>query len=172
MAVHSTGRCNTLEAAQAEEVLQMKQRPRIYSTESQKLVMWEHWRKGDPLQQIAQLFDRNHSSIQRILAETGGIQPAPRCRSCLALSLAEREEISRGLVRGQSIRSIAIGLRRAPSTVSREIKRNGGQLEYRASQADQATWDRARRPKPCKLADNWRLTQLVAEKLALQWSPE
>lgn len=150
----------------------MKQRPRIYYTESQKLVMWEHWRKGDSLQQIAQLFDRNHSSIQRILAETGGIQPAPRCRSCLALSLAEREEISRGLVRGQSIRSIAIGLRRAPSTVSREIKRNGGQSEYRASQADQATWDRARRPKPCKLADNWRLAQLVAEKLALQWSPE
>lgn len=150
----------------------MKQRPRIYYTESQKLVMWEHWRKGDSLQQIAQLFDRNHSSIQRILAETGGIQPAPRCRSCLALSLAEREEISRGLVRGQSIRSIAIGLRRAPSTISREIKRNGGQSEYRASQADQATWDRARRPKPCKLADNWRLAQLVAEKLALQWSPE
>lgn len=150
----------------------MKQRPRIYYTESQKLVMWEHWRKGDSLQQIAQLFDRNHSSIQRILAETGGIQPAPRCRSCLALSLAEREEISRGLVRGQSIRSIAIGLMRAPSTISREIKRNGGQSEYRASQADQATWDRARRPKPCKLADNWRLAQLVAEKLALQWSPE
>lgn len=150
----------------------MKQRPRIYYTESQKLVMWEHWRKRDSLQQIAQLFDRNHSSIQRILAETGGIQPAPRCRSCLALSLAEREEISRGLVRGQSIRSIAIGLRRAPSTISREIKRNGGQLEYRAIQADQATWDRARRPKPCKLADNWRLAQLVAEKLALQWSPE
>ncbi|MCF7769487.1 IS30 family transposase [Achromobacter pulmonis] len=150
----------------------MKQRPRIYYTESQKLVMWEHWRKGDSLQQIAQLFDRNHSSIQRILAETGGIQPAPRCRSCLALSLAEREEISRGLVRGQSIRSIAIGLRRAPSTISREIKRNGGQSEYPASQADQATWDRARRPKPCKLADNWRLAQLVAEKLALQWSPE
>ncbi|MCW3151732.1 IS30 family transposase [Achromobacter spanius] len=150
----------------------MKQRPRIYYTESQKLVMWEHWRKGDSLQQIAQLFDRNHSSIQRILAETGGIQPAPRCRSCLALSLAERGEISRGLVRGQSIRSIAIGLRRAPSTISREIKRNGGQSEYRASQADQATWDRARRPKPCKLADNWRLAQLVAEKLALQWSPE
>lgn len=140
----------------------MKQRPRIYYTESQKLVMWEHWRKGDSLQQIAQLFDRNHSSIQRILAETGGIQPAPRCRSCLALSLAEREEISRGLVRGQSIRAIAIGLRRAPSTISREIKRNGGQSEYRAIQADQATWDRARRP----------LAQLVAEKLALQWSPE
>jgi len=134
--------------------------------------MWEHWRKGDSLQQIAQLFDRNHSSIQRILAETGGIQPAPRCRSCLALSLAEREEIFRGLIRGQSIRSIAIGLRRAPSTISREIKRNGGQSEYRASQADQATWDRARRPKPCKLADNWRLAQLVAENLALQWSPE
>ena len=92
----------------------MKQRRRIYYTESQKALMWERWRKGDSLQQIAQLFDRNHSSVHRILAETGGIQPAPRCRSQLALTLAEREEISRGLVAGHSIRSIATLLRRAP----------------------------------------------------------
>ena len=150
----------------------MKRRPRIYYTESQKALMWDRWRKGDSLQQIAQLFDRNHSSIERILAETGGIRPAPRRRSRLALTLAEREEISRALVSGQSIRSIAASLERAPSTISREIKRNGGQECYRASQADQAAWDRALRPKTCKLAENRALAQIVAGKLQLRWSPE
>jgi IS30 family transposase len=150
----------------------MKQRPRIYYTENQKALMWDRWRKGDSLQQIAQLFDRNHSSIQRILAETGGIQPTPRCRSRLALTLSEREEISRALVEGQSIRSIAIVLGRAPSTISREIKRNGGQECYRAIQADQATWKRASRPKTCKLVENRALAYIVASKLRLQWSPE
>ncbi len=150
----------------------MKYRPRIYYTESQKALMWERWRKGESLQQIAQLFDRNHTSIQGILARTGGIQPRPRCRSQRALSLAEREEISRGLVAGHSIRSIAILLRRAPSTISREINRNGGQSGYRASQAEQAAWDRASRPKFCKLAENRHLASLVADKLRVQWSPE
>lgn len=150
----------------------MKYRPRIYYSESQKALMWERWRKGDSLQQIAQLFDRNHSSIQRILAETGGIQPRSRCRSRLALTLAEREEISRGLVSGHSIRSIATLLRRAPSTISREIHRNGGQFDYRANHAEQAAWDRAKRPKTCKLAENPNLAHLVAGKLKLQWSPE
>lgn len=123
----------------------MKQRPRIYYSESQKALMWERWRKGDSLQQIAQLFDRNHSSIQRILAETGGIQPAPRRRSRLALTLADREEISRGLVAGRSIRAIATLLKCAPSSISREIRRNGGPGNYRANQAEQAAWERARR---------------------------
>lgn len=150
----------------------MKQRPRIYYTESQKALMWERWRKGDSLQQIAQLFDRNHSSIQRILAESGGIQPAQRRRSSLALTLSEREEISRSVAVGQSIRLIAIRLGRAPSTISREIKRNGGQECYRASQADQAAWDRASRPKTCKLVQNRTLATIVASKLQLQWSPE
>jgi transposase, IS30 family len=150
----------------------MKYRPRIYYTESQKSLMWERWRKGESLQQIAQLFDRNHASIQGILAQTGGIQPRPRCRSRLALSLTEREEISRGLVAGHSMRSIATLLRRAPSSISREINRNGGECGYRASQAEQAAWDRALRPKTCKLADNRSLAHLVAKKLTLQWSPE
>jgi DNA-binding CsgD family transcriptional regulator len=118
----------------------MKQRPRIYYTETQKALMWDRWQKGDSLQQIAQLFDRNHPSIQRILAQSGGIRPAQRHRSRLSLTLAEREEISRAVVAGQSIRSIATSLGRAPSTISREIKRNGGQECYRASQADQAAW--------------------------------
>lgn len=150
----------------------MKQRPRIHYTDSQKALMWERWRQGDSLQTIAQLFGRNHSSIERILAETGGIRPVPRCRSRLALTLAEREEISRAMVAGQSVRSIAASLKRAPSTVSREIKRNGGQEGYRANLADQCAWDRARRPKPCKLVENRRLANIVASKLRLQWSPE
>lgn len=150
----------------------MKQRPRIYYTESQKALMWERWRQGESLQQIAQLFDRGHSSVQGVLAATGGIQPAPRCRSRLALTLAEREEISRGLVAGCSIRSIATRLRRAPSTVSREINRNDGLGHYRANRADQAAWDRARRPKTCKLVQNRALANVVASKLQLQWSPE
>jgi IS30 family transposase len=150
----------------------MKQRRRIYYTESQKALMWERWQKGESLQQIAQLFDRNHSSVQGILAESGGIQPAPRCRSRMALTLAEREEISRAVVADQSICSIATSLGRAPSTISREIKRNGGQECYRASQADQAAWDRAHRPKSCKLVQNRALAHIVAGKLQWQWSPE
>ena len=150
----------------------MKQRARIYYTEHQKALMWERWQKGESLQQIAQLFDRNHSSIQRILAETGGIRPAQRSRSRMALTLAEREEISRAVVAGHSMRSMATSLGRAPSTISREIARNGGQGGYRASQAEQAAWDRAHRPKACKLAENRTLAHLVAAKLKVQWSPE
>ncbi|EON14733.1 IS30 family transposase [Pandoraea sp. SD6-2] len=150
----------------------MKQRRRIYYTETQKALMWERWREGDSLQHIAQLFDRNHSSIQRILAETGGIQPSARHRSRLALTLAEREEVSRSIVAGHSIRSIAARLGRAPSTISRELHRNGGPQDYRASRADQLAWTRALRPKECKLVKNRELAQVVASKLRLQWSPE
>ena len=147
-------------------------RPRIHYTESQKALMWERWQKGESLQQIAQLFDRNHSSIQGILAVTGGIRPAPRCRSRWALTLAEREEISRAVVAGHSMRSIALHLGRAPSTISRELRRNGGQVCYRGSQAEESAWDRGRRPKTCKLAQNRALARLVAGKLQLQWSPQ
>jgi len=87
-------------------VLQMKRRPRIYYTQSQRALMWERWQKGESLEKIAELFDRHHPSIERILAETGGIRPAQRRRSRLALSLAERGEISRAVVTGQSIRSV------------------------------------------------------------------
>jgi IS30 family transposase len=150
----------------------MKYRTRTNYSESQKALMWERWQKGDSLQQIAQLFDRNHSSIERILAETGGIRPAQRRRSRLALTLAEREEISRGVVAGHSIRSIGTLLGRAPSTISREITRNGGQQCYRASQADQMAWDRSCRPKTCKLVENRTLAHIVAGKLQGKWSPE
>jgi IS30 family transposase len=153
-------------------MLNMKQRPRIYYSEAQKAVMWDRWRRGESLHDIAQLFDRGHSSIQRILSETGGFRPPPRLRSRLALSLREREEISRGVAVCRSMRAIAASLGRAPSTVSREIRRNGGCRGYRASEADQAAWDQARRRKPCKLVQHPALARVVAQKLQQLWSPE
>lgn len=150
----------------------MKRRPRIYYTEEQKALMWDRWQKGESLGLIARLFDRHHPSIERIIREHGGIRPSERRRSPCALTLAEREEISRGIATGCSIRSIATSLGCAPSTISREIKRNGGQRGYRSSQADQAAWDRAHRPKICKLVENRALARIVARKLQLEWSPE
>ena len=150
----------------------MKYRTRTYYTDCQKALMWERWREGWTLHQIAQLFNRAHTSVQKILSRTGGIRPPERNRSPMALTLAEREEISRAMAAGFSIRTIAVILGRAPSTVSREIKRNGGPGCYRATQADQAAWDRAHRPKRCKLAENPALAHIVADKLKLQWSPE
>ena len=150
----------------------MNRRPRIYYTEEQKSLMWDRWLKGDSLQSIAQLFDRNHSSVERILRLTGGIRPPKRTRSPRALTLEEREEISRGLSAGYSLRSIAAVLKRSPSTISREVSRNGGRPQYRASTADQAAWDRACRPKTCKLVQNRALARIVACKLRLEWAPE
>ena len=150
----------------------MAYRTRIYYTDAQKAEMWDRWQRGESLHTIAQLFDRGHSSIQRILAETGGIRPPERRRSRLALTLAEREEISRGIARDLSLRAIAARLGRAPSTISREVNRNGGTQHYRANRADQAAWDRAHRPKPCKLVINRALARLVAKKLRRLWSPE
>jgi IS30 family transposase len=133
--------------------------------------MWDRWQQGESLHAIARLFDRGHSSVQRILGETGGIRPPERKRSRLALTLAEREEISRGIVAGHSIRAIADLIGRHASTVSRELERNGGRENYRAHEADEAAWDRAERPKRCKLANNPALARIVAEKLELQWAP-
>jgi IS30 family transposase len=147
-------------------------RSRIHYTESQKAQMWSRWQQGESLHDIARLFDRFHTSVRGILAESGGIRPSPRRRSSRVLSSAEREKISRGVVAGHSIRSIAASLKRAPSTVSREIRRNEGRDGYRASHADQAAWDRARRPKPCKLALHPSLALRVAHKLQRHWSPE
>ena len=145
----------------------MKQRPRIYYSESQKALMWERWKQGWTLHEIGKLFDRGHTSVQRIFAETGGFRPAQRRRATTALTLAEREEISRAMVAGESIRSTATRLGRAPSTISREIKRNGSRDVYRASQADQAAWQLAHRPKRCKLIENRALARIVADKLRL-----
>jgi IS30 family transposase len=153
-------------------MLNMKQRPKIFYSEGQKAMMWDRWQRGDSIHDIARLFDRGHSSVQRILCESGGIRPAQRARSKLALSILEREEISRGVVAGRSMRAIAASLGRAASTVSRELKRNGGCQGYRASKADQAAWDQAHRPKSCKLARNHTLARIVAQKLKMLWSPE
>jgi IS30 family transposase len=150
----------------------MKRKTRFRYSEADKALMWDRWQKGDSMNEIAHHFGRYHSGIQRILSQNGGVRPAPRRRSRLALTLPEREEISRGLVVGYSLRSIAEQLGRSPSTISREIHRNRHRRGYRASRADQAAWDRAHRPKRCKLADNHALARLVAGKLQSLWSPE
>ena len=149
-----------------------KYRKRNPFTELEKEVMWDRWRQGDSLHAIARLLGATHTSIRRNLLTTGGIQPPKRHRSRLALSLSEREEISRGIVAGHSIRLIARTLGRAPSTISRELRRNGGRQYYRGCQADQAAWHRAQRPKRCKLVTNRALAVIVAAKLRLLWSPE
>jgi len=150
----------------------MKYRTRRFFSEADKVLMWNRWQKGDSLHAIARLFDSSHSAITGVLSRTGGIRPRQRQRSQRALTLAEREEISRDVVAGQSLRWIAASLGRAPSTVSREINRNGGRRRYRANKAEQAAWHRAHRPKTCKLIANPALARIVAEKLQLEWSPD
>jgi len=150
----------------------MKYRKQIRYSEEQKSQMWDRWQKGESLCSIARLFDRGHSSISRIISITGGIRPPKRRRSRLALSLSEREDISRSIATGSSMRMIATQLGRSPSTISREINRNGGYDRYRAAEAEQAAWNRALRPKLCKLAGNKRLTRTVVKKLQLEWSPQ
>lgn len=150
----------------------MARRPRIRYTPELKAEIWEKYKNGDSLWSIARSLHTSSSSIYTVLVPTGGIRPPERKRSRHALSLAEREEISRGLVAGRSMRSIATDLRRAPSTISREINRNGGRRHYRATTADQQAWDRARRPKPCKLARYPALCTMVEDKLRQLWSPE
>lgn len=121
---------------------------------------------------IGRVFDRQSSSVFSVISPTGGIRPAERKRHRRALSLAEREEISRALGLNRSLRSIAYQLGRAPSTISREVRRNGGRAVYRAAASDQAAWDRALRPKPCKLACYPALSRAVSAKLRRKWSPE
>ena len=150
----------------------MKYRTRIYYSEEQKSQMWDRWQKGESLHAIARLFNRGHGSIAGILSRAGGIRPKQRIRSRLSLSLSEREDISRGIAAQYSMREIAAQLGRSPSTVSREINRNGGYYHYRATLAEQAAWDRSQRPKRCKLACNKSLSRIVAKKLRSQWSPQ
>jgi IS30 family transposase len=149
----------------------MERRSRAF-TSAQSAEIWERWKKGEGLKAIALTLGTGHSSIFAHMRPSGGIRPPPRRRSRLALTLAEREEISRGLVAGRSLRSIAGDLGRAPSTVSREIARHGGAQRYRATRAEKYAWKRALRPKPCKLAMHAQLRQAVASKLERNWSPE
>ena len=141
-------------------------------TTEEKAEIWKRYRRGASLRSIHQALGRNGRTVWRFVASTGGIPPAERTRSALRLSLAEREEISRGLVADQSCRAIARRLGRAPSTVSREVAGHGGRAHYRACTADRAAWEAARRPKPAKLATHRELGALVATKLKLRWSPQ
>jgi len=150
----------------------MGYRGRIYFTEKQKAEIWDRWQRGESMRSIGRRFDRNSSSIYPLLARTGGIRPSERRRSRLALTVAEREEISRGLRARLSFCAIARQLRRAPSTISREVRRNGGCISYRAARSDQAAWERALRPKSCKLACRPALCRTVSVKLERKWSPQ
>src|ERR1700694_383648 len=154
------------------ECLVINQRFHRGFSAAEKTELWDRWQRGEPLKAIGRAFSKPSSSIYFQLAPHGGIRPLPRRRSRLALTLAEREEISRGIAAHQSARSMARVLGHSPSTVSREISRNGGCDRYRAALADEKAWGRARRPKRCKLANSPRLRQAVASKLRLNWSPE
>ena len=141
-------------------------------TEAEIAEVWERRGAGEPTRSIARRLGRNGSSIRRVFEDGGGVRPAPRSRAERHLSLLEREEISRGVAAGDSLRVIASRLGRAPSTVSREVARNGGRNRYRAHRADWVAWQRARRPQRCKLVTNPTLRQVVEDKLAIRWSPE
>ena len=139
---------------------------------AQRADMWKRWRAGESLNAIGRALGKDHVVIQLLLARHGGIAPAARCRSRRALTLAEREDISRGVASGCSLRAIAQRLSRAPSTLSREVARHGGRVQYRANEADQQAWESALRPKPCRLATHNHLQEIVASKLLQDWSPE
>lgn len=150
----------------------MRQRQRIHYSAEQRAEIWDRWRRGESMSSIGRRFERESSSVFSVLSPTGGIRPPERRRAGRVLSLAEREEVSRGLVAGRSLRAIAVQLGRAPSTISREVGRNGGRERYRATRSDQAAWDRALRPKVCKLACRPHLRRTVSAKLSRNWSPE
>ena len=139
---------------------------------SQKAEVWRRWKAGESLHEIGRAYGKPHNCIRCVLLSRGGIAPAARQRSRIALSLAEREDISRGIASDSSIRTIASGLGRAASTVSREVTRHGGRAAYRAHDADRQAWKSALRPKRCLLASNRKLRNMVASKLVLDWPPE
>ena len=129
--------------------------------------MWGRWKSGQSLHEIGRAVGKSHVVIQFLLARHGGIAPPARRRARSTLTLAEREDISRGIASGSSIREIAKGLRRAASTVSREVARHGGRPQYRASEADQQVWQSALRPKVCLLAGHSKPQEIVAGQLIL-----
>ncbi len=150
----------------------MAYRRHIFFTDKQKSEIWDRWQRGESMSSIGRLFDRESSSIYPLLARTGGIRPPARVRSRRALTLCDREEISRGLRARVSLRSIARALNRSASTISREVRRNGGAKHYRAAPSDATAWDRALRPKPCKLEGNAYLCRAISAKLKRNWSPQ
>jgi transposase, IS30 family len=146
-------------------------RPRLFSP-GQCAELWRRYKAGESILGITRVLGGRYSAIHRVLQSTGGIAPASRRRCARVLSLNEREEISRGIAGGYTIRAIARGLNRAASTVSQEVVRHGGRQRYRASAADMRAWDLARRPKPCLLVQNRPLQQIVAVKLKQDWAPQ
>ncbi len=145
---------------------------RVWFTAEQKAELWERWKQGQSISSISRSLERRtKGGVQRIVVLHGGIAPSAQRRAAWTLGL-EREEISRGIAAGLAIRAIARSLGRSPSTISREIARNGGKQTYRATRADKRAWELALRPKRCRLACSERLRWLVAQKLALQWSPQ
>ena len=141
-------------------------------SEAEVVEVWDRWQAGDAYRLIGRDLGRSAGSIRAFVESWGGVRPRVRCRSSRHLSLVEREEISRGVAGGESLRMVAARLGRAPSTLSRELARNGGPASYRAHRADRAALGRARRPKPSKLAENRQLRALVEDKLEEWWSPE
>ena len=139
---------------------------------SERAELWARWKRGDSLAAIARALGRVQGTIHHIVGQCGGIAPPLRRRAARVLSSADREEISRGLAAGVSLRAIARALGRAPSTISREVRRHGGRRRYRAAQADRRAWAAARRPKSCRLAGQPRLCRAIAEKLLAKWAPE
>ncbi len=140
-------------------------------SDEQKREVWRRWRDGQSLSEIGRALGKVPGSIHGVVAANGGFVPAARARSAGVLSLAEREEISRGLAAGDSFRAIAGRMGRAPSTVSREVGRHGGREKYRAAHADEGAWDNPRRPKSCLLQQSPALRDTVAGKLKEDWSP-
>ena len=140
-------------------------------TSADRLALWQGWKEGLSLVDIARGLDRRASTVFQVIRREGGYAPKPRCRAARVLQSPEREEISRGLAAQLSIRELARKLGRSPSTISREISRNGGRRGYRAAQADARAWLRARRAQRCKLARRPRLRRWVARKLQQDWSP-
>ncbi len=141
-------------------------------SEEERIEVWDRWQAGDANRLIGRDLGRSAASIRAFVESWGGVRPAPRRRSLHHLSLLEREEISRGVAAGESMRCIAVRLGRAPSTISRELARNGGRHRFRAHRADRAASRRAKRPNPSKLAENPVLRAVVEEKLEEWWSPE
>ena len=154
------------------KVVFMAQGKRNRLSAEQRADMWRRWKAAESLHEIGRAFGKGHGSIRFLLTQRGGIVPAVRRRSPRTLTPAEREDISRGIASGSSIREIAKGLQRAASTVSREVARHGGRPQYRASEADSQAWESALRPKTCRLATHVKLRTIVASKLILDWSPE
>src|SRR5580658_3511582 len=150
----------------------MIQGKRVALSAAQRTELWSRWKAGESLHTIGRAFGKPHNSIHGFLSQHGGIVPPVRRRSLLVLTAVEREDISRGIASGSSIRDIAKALERAASTVSREVARHGGRPACRAQEADQRAWDSALRPKRCLLAIHVKLRKLVASKLILDWSPE